>query len=1327
MSLITVDKKLNILYLDDDEEADDWKLPLAFVKKRHTEPIEGAKIFPQSWRMKERMKTVSVALVLCLNVGVDPPDIVKTQPCARLECWIDPLSMRPQIALETIGTNLQKQYERWQPRARYRQSLDPTVEEVKKLCTSLRRSAKDERVLFHYNGHGVPKPTANGEIWVFNRQYTQYIPLSVYDLQAWMGAPSIYVYDCSNAGIIVDHFKQFAEQHEKEYEQATAQNNRVSISPPSFKNCIQLAACSADQILPMNPDLPADIFTSCLTTPIKIALRWFVLQNTSKLVPKVLLESIDKIPGQINDRRTMLGELNWIFTAITDTIAWNMLPRDLFQTLFRQDLLVASLFRNFLLAERIMRSYDCSPVSSPKLPPTYQHPMWLAWDLALDLCMAQLPAVLESEEAFKHSPFFEEQLTAFQVWLELGSEERSPPEQLPIVLQVLLSQVHRLRALELLGRFLDLGPWAVNLALSVGIFPYVLKLLQSSAKELRPLLVFIWAKILAVDESCKVDLVRDNGHKYFISVLQDPAIPSEHRTLAVFVLATMVNSYEQGQEVAMQGNLVSICLEQLTDINPLLRQWLAICLGRLWNNYDKARWCGVRDSAHEKLYILLKDDVPEVRVAAVFALGTFISCSTEHSEHATNIDQSVAMMLANTALHDMCPLVRKELVAALQSVVFAFENSFLSVALYELRGGPNFILPGDSPSSTLKRYLSKDRLKALTQNSTLLPSPPTSEISPHQGDKLKRVSSSSSISSMGHTNPSNSSLILTSLPSFSFGSVYMKLWQVLAALDSDPHPRVAKMSRIVTDYIRDQVCTWPSSRHGDAFWRGSMPGQLNARDSLMPKEIGETKVAGSVSLPPSPSNRSYLSNDSPPSGNLVNSVTELHRISPRSAHSVSFRPRKSNTWNVDTISEDTAVDDRSSETGKKKLITTKFVDWCCKHFSQPIMKTVDEIDVESSSYFEREWRYQRNENLREEAKEEQERAPQCRLEHQIFAARTTCKPSAILFHPYDSYLVVASKDGFTMWDYSPNQNCKVTQWRAEKSILSRNLPDITSLDLVNSHDNPLLLVGSSDGAVRLWNHYAAFQGTGQREPKLLSAWQAMPDLQPHKLSNSSASNNTGSGLVTCWDQLTQSLLVGGDSRYIRIWDADKELKTVDIPTGADSSLTSLSLGSKGSNIVIAGCGDGSVRLFDRRLAPQDARVRTYREHTGWVLTAQLRKDGKGGLISGCVAGDVRLYDIRLNSSVKTINTSHGMTAMSVHQGAKLFACASVSQFLSTYNMEGSLVYSFKTGAHDWFMGHVVMTPFFSPASCVAFHPHRVLLASGSVDTNVAIYSTDPKR
>ena len=65
------------------------------------------------------MKTTSVAIIMCLNIGVDPPDVLKVAPCARAECWIDPGSMLPQKALDCIGKALQQQYERWQPRARF--------------------------------------------------------------------------------------------------------------------------------------------------------------------------------------------------------------------------------------------------------------------------------------------------------------------------------------------------------------------------------------------------------------------------------------------------------------------------------------------------------------------------------------------------------------------------------------------------------------------------------------------------------------------------------------------------------------------------------------------------------------------------------------------------------------------------------------------------------------------------------------------------------------------------------------------------------------------------------------------------------------------------------------------------------------------------------------------------------------------------------------------------------------------------------------------------------------------------------------------------------
>ena len=53
-----------------------------------------------------------------MNIGVDPPDIVKVNPCAKLECWIDPFSLPHQKVIEIIAAQLKAQYERWQPRVK---------------------------------------------------------------------------------------------------------------------------------------------------------------------------------------------------------------------------------------------------------------------------------------------------------------------------------------------------------------------------------------------------------------------------------------------------------------------------------------------------------------------------------------------------------------------------------------------------------------------------------------------------------------------------------------------------------------------------------------------------------------------------------------------------------------------------------------------------------------------------------------------------------------------------------------------------------------------------------------------------------------------------------------------------------------------------------------------------------------------------------------------------------------------------------------------------------------------------------------------------------
>ncbi|CAB3367387.1 Hypothetical predicted protein [Cloeon dipterum] len=1278
----------SILIMDDESNSAETApfSMVAFSEKRHTESIEGINTINHTWRMKERMKTVSVALVLCLNVGVDPPDIVKTQPCARLECWIDPLSMSAQKALESIGASLQSQYERWQPRARYKQSLDPTMEEVKKLCTSLRRNAKEERVLLHYNGHGVPRPTANGEIWVFNRTYTQYIPLSVYDLQAWMGSPSIYVYDCSNAGMIVKTFNNFAEQHEKEYEMS---NRGTGVPPAIFKNCIQLAACAENQILPMNAELPADLFTACLTTPIKIALKWYVMQNTQSLMPNVTLDLIEKVPGQLSDRRTMLGELNWIFTAITDTIAWNTLPRELFQKLFRQDLLVASLFRNFLLAERIMRSYDCVPVSSPSLPPTYQHPMWQAWDLALDLCLGQLPDILNNDTPFEHSNFFEEQLTAFEVWLALGSEDRSPPEQLPVVLQVLLSQVHRVRALDLLGKFLDLGPWAVNLALSVGIFPYVLKLLQSSAKELRPLLVFIWAKILAVDRTCQSDLVRDSGHKYFLSVLQDYTMSSENRTTAAFILACMVQDYPAGQEVALQGSLVSICLEQLENSHARLRQWLALALGRLWERHEAARWCGVRDSAHEKLYQLLKDPVPEVRAAAVYALGTFIASVSERSEHANKIDHNVAMTLITTVGQDMSPLVRKEMLNALQWLVLIFEASFCSAFLNSpiddnksLREGALSPLPAQaessllSPLSGMRRIASRDRLKILSPGHFFGTEAPVSGITLSDNvptDKIKRVSSTSSLNSIASSSSALASASATT-------SVYVKQLQAFQVMEHDPHPEVAAMAKKVVDYIK-----------------------IQARENT-----ASIREVYSISPAASPSGKvSFMVSESPPTSN----DSSMARFNARGALRRKPIPGTINEEGTKEITN-----------GMRCLVTTQFLEWSSRYFAQPSINNKRErkLPVLDCDF---EFRIMRNQEVEQEADEERSKVMSSKLEALLFQGRNSGGLKCAALHAYEPLMTVTGNDYFSLWDwqsgaklsYSSNKNARGAK--------------ISCIALLNEAEAlPLLLVGSDDGTIKIWkNSY-----NNKEEAALITAWQGLTDpISSLQTNTQHPKTHSGSfGLVAGWIQKHKRLAVTGDlaSRHVRLWDVTTEKKIYDLPIGTDSSaVCCLGPDYSGESLLAAGCGDGSVRLFDWRLSPHEARVMTWREHTNCVIGLSLRKaTSMGGLVSGCKAGDVKLFDLRRHSAIASIHLNQGIGKMAVHQNADIFCYGSISQYIGVYPIPGTtkLVNS-DIGSiryQEGFRGQRL-----GPATCLTFHPLRVLLAAGSADNSIRVYGQDNAR
>ncbi|KAK2736171.1 hypothetical protein FQN55_001770 [Onygenales sp. PD_40] len=1262
-----------------------------FTEKRHETsgiPKDPAGSWPsQDWRMRDRLKTVSAALAICLNIGVDPPDVVKTNPTSKLECWVDPTSTTgaQNKVMEQIGKKLQEQYETLSLRTRYKQYLDPSVDETKKFCISLRRNAKDERVLFHYNGHGVPLPTQSGELWVFNKNYTQYIPVSLYDLQTWLAGPSLFVFDVSHAGNIIHNFQTFVEKHEKENIEARKRDPNAVVQ--NYGDCILLAACERTETLPTNPDLPADLFTCCLTTPIEIALRFFVLQN-----PLQINVSIDefRVPGRLQDRRSPLGELNWIFTAITDTIAWNTLPRALFKKLFRQDLMVAALFRNFLLAERIMRAHECHPISSPKLPETHTHPLWQSWDLAIEMVLAQLPALIEHEDGkrhydYQHSSFFAEQLTAFEVYLSSGPTEKNPPDQLPIVLQVLLSQAHRLRALILLSKFLDLGPWAVHLALSIGIFPYVVKLLQSTAQELKPVMVFIWARIMAVDHTVQNDLLKDNGIHYFITILS-PSSPipvgnaSEHRAMCAFIVAIFCKYYPQGQNVCLAPELFEACLAHLMDVeNPLLRQWSCLCLSMLWLDFPEAKWVGIRCSAPPRLCELTLDPVPEVRAAMLHALTSFIGIP-DLTDQVAQIEESLAIAVLPMG-SDGSVLVRKELLVFLSTFVKRYQNKFL-VAAYE--------------------QLLEER-----------------HILRHQASAPKNAQPPPFSYENG----------------VSYNTIFGSIWKLVLMLSVDPHPEVAQDGAVIVDYIHETLLESPMRNLTQAATKEVLKlyarAQINKPQQQL-SELGDMKKSRPAT-PPAPATNAtksegYFSLSLRRTASMAASLRNLAfgpsatnerptsplnssakttpvksrvPITPRGRApaewtrppEVNDQPVQSGSYRQARIPPSRGFYPRDVNSPPSIPLKSKFLDWSTEYFREPQMKPNESDEPGSADYNERLWRRSRNERIISETQPLKERAGTSRWDACTTLLSNPTQPMKMCFHQFEDHIAVADdRDTVCIWDWQ--NNSRLNRFSNGNPLGSK----INEIRFINEDDQALLMTGSSDGVLKIFRRYES-----ESKVEIVTAFRALPDLIP---------SNKNAGLVFDWQQGQGKALVAGDVKVIRVWNAATEVCTNDISARSGSCITSLTSDQVAGNIFIAGFGDGAVRVFDQRLKPTTAMVKVWREHKQWITNIHMQRGGVRELISGSRNGEVRLWDLRMDSSIDTISaTKDTLRTLAVHEHAPVFTVGTNRHEVKTFNTDGTYLSTYEPHAS------FLHTNRSSPIVSTAFHPHRTILACAALNDN----------
>merc|ERR1719242_1325644 len=191
-------------------------------------------------------------------------------------------------------------------------------------------------------------------------------------------------------------------------------------------------------------------------------------------------------------------------------------------------------------------------------------------------------------------------------------------------------------------------------------------------------------------------------------------------------------------------------------------------------------------------------------------------------------------------------------------------------------------------------------------------------------------------------------------------------------------------------------------------------------------------------------------------------------------------------------------------------------------------------------------------------------------------------------------------------------------------------------------------------------------------------------------------------------------------------------------------------GNKGSdkNLVIAGCTDNRIRLFDVRdglrggnlneqSCSMEVPVQFASPNSAQILSIKPTHKVSSHLYYVCSAEELLLFDFRNQAVLSRIPFKKYINTFDSHQYAPLYALGSTKQFVhicSAIKLEANLNTSASSrppqklhkqpmqsvneiGFHDGFLGARI-----APVRMLKFHPYRLLLAVGGTDRHLSLYS-----
>lgn len=521
------------------------------------------------------------------------------------------------------------------------------------------------------------------------------------------------------------------------------------------------------------------------------------------------------------------------------------------------------------------------------------------------------------------------------------------------------------------------------------------------------------------------------------------------------------------------------------------------------------------------------------------------------------------------------------------------------------------------------------------------------------------------------------SLSSMNLASHSIRNIYTRVWHLLELHMLDPLPEVSSMAIQIIKRISDKGVPGRKKTLSDLSSE-EWPQESGARGPKTKSGLDSGmhySGRASVSAVTSP----YLPSVFPPKRNMFSRDPVDTSIMEESTGSIKF-----------ALSSNSPKSDQADSIGvcRRPLVKTAFVDWCIKQFSEPCSNGSlclcpngehGAQDEEASNWRPALFSHYKAKARSKLAKDGVSRVTQESLstnKAKLVRIINNARCQNLVFHPYDKFLVCHDYNAFLACNYTQST---IRLW-SNKNV--EGGPSVTDIMLVNTQHTPQLMAASNDGSVKVWKNVLPLTFSSQSpddykfefKPQLSTAFFIFEDMVDRVATT--AEHRSQQKLLFTWLSQNRTLAAGGDTRVIRLWDAQQERKVLDIVTESER-ITSLT--TDNVHLVCAGTEEGSVKLFDCRLGRQPI-CQTFPSTCGPIVNAQVWPNDQDPihLVAGTQVGDVCWYDRRnVGRHVRMQSLGGPLSSMCFHENTDVFAWyVSIVSFV----LVRTLTYSFPCSA-----------------------------------------------